>query len=67
MTHSVAYELGKHQGLRRQPMCKFFTPTGCWEDTQYKQGYIDGSFELQKDIENDQQNRHRRLVRTTSA
>jgi hypothetical protein len=62
MTQSVAYELGKHHGLRGQPMYKFFTPVGCWEDTQYRQGYVDGSVALQKDIENDQRKRHRRLA-----
>lgn len=64
MTQSVAYELGRHHGLRGQPMCKFFTPAGCWEDTQYRQGYIDGSVALQKDIENDKRSRSSRL-RTT--
>jgi hypothetical protein len=32
-------------------MYKFFTPEGCWEDRQYRQGYIDGAVALQNDIE----------------
>lgn len=62
----VAYELGRHHGMRSQPMYKSFTPDGCWEDTQYRQGYIDGSYQTQKDIENDQRNRLARL-RTIAA
>jgi hypothetical protein len=51
MSKSIAYALGRVHGLRGLPMCTFFTPTGCWEDTQYRQGYIDGSVALQNDIE----------------
>jgi len=51
MSESVAYILGRMHGLRSQPMRPFFTPTGCWEAQQYKQGYIDGAVALENDIE----------------
>jgi hypothetical protein len=65
MTQSTPYQLGRHHGLRSMPMYKFFTPEGCWEDTQYRQGYIDGSFATQKDIENAERARLSRLRTTT--
>lgn len=59
--HTVPYELGHAHGKRGQPLYKFFTPEGCFEDLQYRQGYLDGRVKLQKDIENDQRNRLARL------
>ena len=57
--NSVSYQLGYAHGSRGQPMYKFFTPEGCWEDTSYRQGYIAGNLDRQLDVQrcsNDKRN-----------
>lgn len=60
MSKTVPYQLGWSHGVRKlKPFYDYFTPTGCFEDMQYKQGYIDGCVQLQIDIEQDKQNAKR--------
>lgn len=62
---TIPYKLGWSHGVRKlQPFYTYFTPVGCFEDLQYRQGYIDGCIQLQTDIEQDKQYAERnRLAR----
>lgn len=49
---SIAYRLGWSHGMRKlPPFYEYFTPAGCFEDRQYRQGYIDGRCNLEQDIQ----------------
>lgn len=50
---SIPYRLGWSHGMRKlKPYYDYFTPVGCFEYRQYKQGYIDGRSNLEQDIQN---------------
>ena len=51
MNDNIPYKVGYAHGSRGQPMYKFFSPEGCHEDTQYRQGYIAGNLDRQLDIQ----------------
>ena len=51
MNDNIPYKVGYAHGSRGQPMYKFFSPEGCYEDTQYRQGYIAGNLDRQLDIQ----------------
>lgn len=66
---TIPYQLGYSHGSRKlPPFYAYFSPEGCFEDKQYRQGYIDGSIFLQRDIERTTQHAQRtRLSRLRTA